>query len=421
MRHDMLERVPLGAIHGRFQPFHNGHFRYLVAALELADIVYVGITNPQAPDTGPVEETDTHRHLLENNPFSFSERERMIQLSAAHVVPGDAGRIVIVPFDVNGDRSQWPDAIPLNAVQYVVPHEPWDFEKAIRFEQAGYRVHMLNGQVRRVTATEIRESIASGDERWRTLVPTGTATCLTDTSLLARVARGAQPENSRRKREMGTEAEKFWEDKHQTYATKEFVTKPNWLASTLVDAVAAPSRILDLGCGQGQDSVFFAENGHQVVAVDFSEYALERFSAAAKALGITQVLHDLGSLPYPFEDASFDVVYAHLSLHYFTAHTTRAVFAEVARLLKPAGTFTALFNSDRDLECSDATSVRIENRYLELSPGDRKRYFTESELAALLGDRFNVIVARYGRGTTKNSEDEYVELSTRRVAEGVES
>lgn len=418
MQHDTLERVPLGAIHGRFQPFHNGHFRYLVAALELADVVYVGITNPGAPAAGLVEETDTHRHLPENNPFSFSERERMVQLSAEQVGPGDAGRIVIVPFDVNGDPSGWPDAIPLDAVQYVVPHEPWDFEKASRFEQVGYRVHMLSAQARRVTATQVRELIARGDESWRTLVPTGTATCLTNTRLLASFARAPEPETLRRKRDMETEAEKFWEDKHQIYATKEFVARPNWLASSLMDVASEPSRILDLGCGQGQDSVYFAEKGHQVVAVDFSEYALERFSAAAKALEINQVLHDLGNLPYPFEDASFDIVYAHLSLHYFTAEITRAVFAEVARLLRPSGTFSALFNSDRDPECSDATSVRIEDRYLELSPGDRKRYFTESELAALLGDRFNVNAARYGRGTTKNSEDEYVELWARRAAEG---
>ena len=33
-------------IHGRFQPFHNGHLEYLRGAAARSDEVFVGITNP---------------------------------------------------------------------------------------------------------------------------------------------------------------------------------------------------------------------------------------------------------------------------------------------------------------------------------------------------------------------------------------
>ena len=35
-----------GMIHGRFQPFHNGHLEYMRGAAERSDELWVGITNP---------------------------------------------------------------------------------------------------------------------------------------------------------------------------------------------------------------------------------------------------------------------------------------------------------------------------------------------------------------------------------------
>ena len=33
-------------IHGRFQPFHNGHLEYMSGAAERSDELWIGITNP---------------------------------------------------------------------------------------------------------------------------------------------------------------------------------------------------------------------------------------------------------------------------------------------------------------------------------------------------------------------------------------
>lgn len=38
----MLPRY--GMIHGRFQPFHNGHWQYARAALARCDVLIIGIT-----------------------------------------------------------------------------------------------------------------------------------------------------------------------------------------------------------------------------------------------------------------------------------------------------------------------------------------------------------------------------------------
>lgn len=102
--------------------------------------------------------------------------------------------------------------------------------------------------------------------------------------------------------------------------------------------------VLDLGCGDLRDSAVFVEGGASVVAVDSSEGSL----AHAEALG-AQVEFVRSSIEeYAFPEKAFDIVYAHLSLHYFDDSTTRSLFARIARSLKPGGVFYVKCKSTKD-------------------------------------------------------------------------
>jgi SAM-dependent methyltransferase len=108
----------------------------------------------------------------------------------------------------------------------------------------------------------------------------------------------------------------------------------------LVDAVvaAAPSRVLEVGCGWGELAEWIArETGAEVVAVDLSprmvELALER--------GVDASVADVQALP--FADGTFDLVVAAWML-YHVPELDRGV-AEIARVLRPGGTLVAATNS----------------------------------------------------------------------------
>lgn len=201
----------------------------------------------------------------------------------------------------------------------------------------------------------------------------------------------------------------FWNKKHQNYAARNFVLEPNLFALDIVSLIKPGTKLLDLGCGHGQDSLYFARRGISVSACDFSEFALTQFRDKAALAHVEQRVLDLSCLPYPFAGSSFDTVYSHLSLHYFDLATTERAFAEVGRILSPGGHFYAYFNSVRDPESQEGRE--LEPQYRELSPGDRKRFFSIEEFPALLGDRFLGVEASYGRGTTKDPKDEYVRLA----------
>jgi trans-aconitate methyltransferase len=92
-----------------------------------------------------------------------------------------------------------------------------------------------------------------------------------------------------------SEAEEFW---NQRYAERERIWsgRPN---AALVDTVSPlpPGRALDLGCGEGGDSIWLAEQGWTVTGVDVSATAIGRASTEAehRDLHITWVTADLAT------------------------------------------------------------------------------------------------------------------------------
>lgn len=100
-------------------------------------------------------------------------------------------------------------------------------------------------------------------------------------------------------------------------------------------------RILELGSGQGRDTLFFTRHGFQVYALDYSEEALSAIEKKAETIGLsaslTTVYHDVRRR-LPFDENFFDVCYSHM-LYCMALTTTELEFLsqEVRRVLKPGG------------------------------------------------------------------------------------
>ena len=155
-------------VHGRFQPFHNGHLEYLRAAHELCDTLIVGITNPDP--TAIVEEpTSEHRHLPESNPYTYFERLLMVrEVLCDEGFPDD--RSIIIPFPVNSPE-RWRYYLPSNAVHYVRVFSDWEQSKVDRLREYGYQVEVLHpGIAKEIEASEVRRRMANGED-WQSLVP----------------------------------------------------------------------------------------------------------------------------------------------------------------------------------------------------------------------------------------------------------
>ena len=103
--------------------------------------------------------------------------------------------------------------------------------------------------------------------------------------------------------------------------------------------------VLDLGCGKGRNSLFFAANGMNVTAMDISDEALKTIDGLRhpkiKTVCADTVVADFGG-------EKFDAVFACLSLHYFGDAVTRMIVEKVYRSLRSGGLFFIRCKSVRD-------------------------------------------------------------------------
>lgn len=121
-------------------------------------------------------------------------------------------------------------------------------------------------------------------------------------------------------------------------------------------ALKGTGTCLDLGCGIGQYSKLLMEYGYDVTSADISDIALNK----VKEFNDTIVKVDMQK-QLPFEDKQFDLVFANLSIHYFSNQDTKKLMLEIKRILKDNGLFVGSVNGIQGFE-------KIKNTAIELEP-----------------------------------------------------
>ena len=178
----------------------------------------------------------------------------------------------------------------------------------------------------------------------------------------------------------------YWNDKywvrHMAKDDLEHIEDP-WIEKYEDIFAKLGGKLLDLGCGVGQYSAYFASKGFDVTAGDISERALDYL--AEKHPSIKTVRIDMTE-PLPFDNNSFDIVFANLSIHFFSEKDTRALIAEIKRILKDGGIFIGSCNSNKAYKyIADQSTVIEEGFYLE-DGGRSVRLFDQAQFDYFFSD-----------------------------------
>ena len=79
--------------------------------------------------------------------------------------------------------------------------------------------------------------------------------------------------------------EPFWESLYADPEVSAFSKGPTVDVNEFYDLFPKGAKVLDVGCGEGRNSIFMAKIGHEVDAFDVSENAVEKAKKIARQTG----------------------------------------------------------------------------------------------------------------------------------------
>lgn len=204
------------------------------------------------------------------------------------------------------------------------------------------------------------------------------------------------PDHHRDEADMFTQ--EFWDERYAG-STRVWSGKPN---QRLVEQVSGltPGRALDVGCGEGADAVWLAQQGWLAAGVDVSQVALDRAATHAEDLGVGERttwcrVDVLGGSPLP---GGMDLVaasYLHPPLTLFAQ-----TYDAMAGAVRAGGTLLVVGHHPAD----SSTGLR--------NPALAHLLFTpEQVLARLAADAWDVAVAEGQARETTNADGDTITIT----------
>ncbi len=212
----------------------------------------------------------------------------------------------------------------------------------------------------------------------------------------------------------GVDARKVWDGLH---ALPRF--RPAYPSETVVrfgmryfgDA-ADRKVILDLGCGGGRHSTFFASLGHRVISIDYSLEGCRHTRSLMEERGAAALVACATMQALCLADSCVDGALAYGVLYHSDTSGFRSAVRELWRVLKPGGRLLVRTRGTSDPRFG--TGVRIDNRTFVLTDdstnerGMQMHFIDHAAIPEIFAQFRDIIIDRieetFDGGTRANSD-----------------
>lgn len=130
-----------------------------------------------------------------------------------------------------------------------------------------------------------------------------------------------------------------WDEKYSRAGPPPWeIDAPQPVVVELATSGQLGGRVLDVGCGTGENAIVVAQHGGRVLGVDLSPRAIEQASAKARAMGVAVRFQVADALRLDRLDEVFDVVIDSGTFQAFFNDDMRSLYASsLANVLRPGG------------------------------------------------------------------------------------
>jgi SAM-dependent methyltransferase len=206
-----------------------------------------------------------------------------------------------------------------------------------------------------------------------------------------------------RKKKRKQHGETFWDSEYKNPSHLKLSTNPSkdlekftrWvLRRTREDVFAETASVLDVGCGNGRNLIYLAnEFKVKCVGYDISKAAIAQAVAASRGLPISYTARSIAG-KLDVEDSSQGLVLDMMTSHFLNKSERENLRDEIYRVLEPGGLlFMKTFLKDEDLHTKRLLSERPGEEagtYIHPVMGVAEYVYSEEELVDFLREKFIV-------------------------------
>lgn len=169
-----------------------------------------------------------------------------------------------------------------------------------------------------------------------------------------------------------------WEDRYRVPAYV-FGTEPNYFLVSCKALLPRSGKALAVADGEGRNGIWLAEQGLEVLSLDFSPSAQEKARALAKQRGVTLTIAQADVHTWDYPEAAFDVV-----VEIFTQFSTPAErakkWAGMRKALKRGGLLIIQGYTPKQLQYGTGGPKQVENLYTRAMLEEAFRDFRDMKI-----------------------------------------
>ncbi|MGE0564743.1 MAG: cyclopropane-fatty-acyl-phospholipid synthase family protein [Pseudolabrys sp.] len=160
---------------------------------------------------------------------------------------------------------------------------------------------------------------------------------------------------------MSTSELEFWQERFAGDDYR-FGTAPNAFLKAHAHLLKKGEAALAIADGEGRNGVFLAEQGLDVLSIDFSPNAQAKARALAKERGVTLRVEQADLINWDWPAEAFDVV-AGIFFQFAGSANREKIFAGIKKTLKPGGLLLLEGYGPKQLEYKTGGPPVLENLY----------------------------------------------------------
>lgn len=160
-----------------------------------------------------------------------------------------------------------------------------------------------------------------------------------------------------------THGREFWNARFESEAYV-FGTRPSAFIFDNAHVIRPGSRVLVPADGEGRNSVYLAELGHQVVATDIAEKGLAKARKLADARGVRVDFRHIDLQGWPWPVSEFDAVAA-IFIQFAPPAFRDEIFAGMKLTVRPGGVALLHGYTPKQLEYGTGGPSSVEQLYTE--------------------------------------------------------